>query len=295
MLASDHPEPPPSARKSLSTPRAASFPSTPDTPSGPSDAEMEWDITRPIRLAVEYRHSCHVLMSFITRHGVMRKKRVVGLASIRLNDVEDNAELSRIVPIFATSEVKDAIIAMQAYTDNQRGEATLVRTPTREVPVLGFVSLDFVLRPGVSRAHRKLAKKDLRFKRVYEAWEVDQEVRHGLDDIGTKDFARELRDGSGSEEEESEIEDDMLADGEHERGIAGKKVRRTPSGKSIGGQSAISTSGVSGVSQMDEEDDGNMAGRRAHQKALHRRVSVGFLRLSTLIRLSFRPPPSTDT
>lgn len=254
VLSSDTSDNPSSARNSLSisSPRSPGFPTSPSQPTfieGETDAEMEWDITRPIRLAVEYRHSCSVLISFITRQGVMRKKRVVGLASVRLNDVPDDTDLTRTVPIFATDSVKDAIVAGQAYSEGTEG---LTRTPTRQIPIIGFVSLGFALRPGVSRAHRKLAKKDLRFNRVYEAWEADRDVRSAAS-------AKLEEEGSG--EDESSDDEDIEED---EGG-----VRRTPSGKSV----VSARSGLSGK-DGDSEDEGFMSKRRAHSKALHKRVSL---------------------
>lgn len=256
------------SRPSTSSPRSPGFgPGSAGPPSpgidgaAAEDGEMEWDITRPIRLAVEYRHSCSVLVSFITRHGVMRKKRVVGLASVRLNEVEDNTDLMRTVPIFATSSVKDAIVAGQAYAEVQANKdgVPLVRAPTREVPILGFVSLGLALRPGVSRAHRKLAKKDMRFNKVYEAWEADRDVRKELG-VG-RDTARIDEEDEGSSGEETD------SDGEDEG--AERRVKRTPSGRSVAGASAMSARSVGD----EDSDEGFMSKSRAHQKALHKRVS----------------------
>lgn len=245
---------------------------------GENDGEMEWELARPIRLAVEYRHSCSVLISFITRTGVMRKKRVVGLAAVRLNDVEDWVDISRTVPIFGTASVKDAIAANQNYTDVQAGNLALARLPSRDINIIGFVSVDFRLRPGVSRAHKKLGKKDMRFKRVYEAWEMEREVRAGLSEMSAKDAFRadrpHLRSGAGGaggdddddDEDDDDEENALDEEGSESEDDARKaEIRRTPSGRTT----------ASARRQMDESDDElGISERKAHSQALHKRVSL---------------------
>ena len=244
-------------------------PNSASTVGSNNEAEMEWDLIKPINLAVEYRHSCSALISFVTRTGVMRKKRVIGLASIRLNDVEDWVDVSKTVPIFATSSVKDAIQAYQNYCEVQAGRLSLVRLPERDVDIIGFVSLDFRLRPGVSRAHARLAKKDLRFKRVYEAWELEREVRMGLAEMGSKDAWRadrpHLRDGDDGEEHEEEG-GHSGSDSSDEEGHGEANIRRTASGRT--------TASMLREMEAEDDDDVGMSERRAHSKALHKRVRL---------------------
>ena len=261
-------------------------PSTASTIASDNEAEMEWDLTRPIKLAVEYRHSCSLLISFGTRTGVMRKKKVVGLASVRLNEVEDWHEKSVTVPIFATASVKDAIQAYQNFVDVQENRLSLVRMPERDVDILGFVSLDFRLRPGVSRAHARLAKKDLRFKKVYEAWELEREVRMGLAEMGSRDAWKadrpHLRRHADGEEDEDEAheehgEGEGGSDSSDDEARTPAKIRRTASGRTT----------ASMRREMEAEDDDDdalgMSERRAHSKALHKRVCAHTLTLPQLL------------
>lgn len=235
-------------------------------------AELEWEINRPIRLAVEYRHSCSVIISFVARKR-LKKKKTIGIALIRLSDCEDFREVQRTVPVFGTTDVGHAVKASHRYASLSSADAASAQHETRhvrarpsissqisgpEVPLLGFVSLSFTLHPGVSRAHRKLCKKNLRFKRVYEAWEVSKDIELGLDKVALGDHVKQTKDdlikgkrddreGEGSDESESDLGDE---DEEDDEGLS------------------------------DDEEDPNtetgkfMAERRAHSQALHRRVSV---------------------
>lgn len=247
------------------TPASAQTQFSPGTAMTEDGAEMEWDLTKPIKLAVEYRHSCSVLISFITRHGVMRKKKVIGLASVRLNEVEDWVDNARTVPIFATASVKDAIQAYQNYMDVQEGRLSLVRFPEKDVDVIGFVSLDFCLRPGVSRAHARLAKKDMRFKRVYEAWELEREVRLGLTDLDAKSAWKADRPHlTHGDEDGEEAHGGSASDtSDEERSTA--DIRRTASGRT--------TTSMRREMEAEDEEVG-LSERRAHSKALHKRVRL---------------------
>ena len=232
-------------------------------------AELEWEFNKPIRLAVEYRHSCSLLISFVARKR-LKKRKTIGLALIRLSNCEDFRDVQRTVPIFGTTDAGTAVKASQRYAAlSNLDAAALAQTPPRhvrarasissqrsapEVPLLGFVSLSFTLQPGVSRAHRKLCKKDLRFKRVYESWEVARDIEMGLDKVvagGTvksaKDALKQKADGdeSGSDESASDDHDED----EDEEGLDGGDDDNSETGKF-------------------------MSERRAHSSALHRRVSA---------------------
>ena len=218
--------------------------------------ELDWEITKSIGLAVEYRHSCSLIISFVAR-GRLKKKRTVGLALIRLSDCEDSTDMLRTVPIFGTADVGLAVRASHRYAtmaDNDtvpnprerghvRARPSFSSTKSApEIPLLGFVSVGFILHPGVSRAHKKLCKKDLRFKRVYEAWEVSQDIEQGLDKVHAGDDVRKTKDAVLNREDDDGGDD-------------------------------------SGDSDEEEDDDdgeaseGFMADRKTHKEALHRRVS----------------------
>lgn len=237
-------------------------------------AELEWEINRPIRLAVEYRHSCSVLVSFVARKR-LQKKKTIGLALVRLSDCEDLRDMERVVPIFETTDVGLAVRASQRYANMSKVDAVSVQQETRhvrakpsvssqssaapDVPLIGFVSLTFMLHPGVSRAHRKLCKKDLRFKRVYEAWEVSQDIELGLDKVVTGDVTKKAKDTLLNKRE----------------GGGGES-----SGSEDGNDSDDEVEEEDDQDDLNDDDDSNpetkkyLAERRAHSQALHRRVSL---------------------
>jgi len=223
--------------------------------------ELDWEITKSIGLAVEYRHSCSLIISFVAR-GRLKKKKTVALALIRLSDCQDSTETLRTVPVFGTADVGQAVRASHRYATMPEDDAASVRRDrghvrarpsfsssksAPEIPLLGFVSVAFVLHPGVSRAHRKLCKKDLRFKRVYEAWEVSQDIEMGLDKTKPGDNARQAkdavlhRDDEDEDGESSEESDEDNDDNDDEGGLVA-------------------------------EGKGFMADRKTHKEALHRRV-----------------------
>jgi hypothetical protein len=235
----------------------------------PEDStELDWEITKSIGLAVEYRHSCSLIISFVAR-GRLKKKKTVALALIRLSDCEDSSDMLRTVPIFGTSDVGHAVRASHRYATMTENDAASVRhdrghvrarpsfsssKSAPEIPLLGFVSVGFVLHPGVSRAHRKLCKKDLRFKRVYEAWEISQDIEKGLDKIAPGDNIRRRKDALLESQDGEDDEDKDEGD----------------------------SSGESGDEDEDDQDEGDgtlmsegkafMADRKTHKEALHRRV-----------------------
>jgi hypothetical protein len=276
--------------------------SEPDTPtpkafSFDDQAELEWEIDRPIRLAVEYRHSCSFLVSFVVKGGVLKKKRVLGLASLRLSECADEEEVTRSLPIFATASVQEATSASRIFELMQMGDNGEFASKPRSKPdeevvartkLVGFVSITVKLRPGVSRAHRKLAKRDLRFKHVYEAWEAEREFAVGLDKVEVGDIARRKRDEAiglnrqggeeGGEGEESGSESSGSESEEDEKPEAGGSGELGGKMRRIGSSGARSNrSGQSGRSpgkSGEEDEDGEWfeSERKAHSHALHKRV-----------------------
>jgi hypothetical protein len=228
----------------------------------PEDStELDYEITKPIGLAVEYRHSCSLIISFVA-HGRLKKKRTVALALIRLSNCEDSTDMLRTVPVFGTADVGLAVRASHRYATMTDDDAASVRRDrghvrarpsfsssrsAPEIPLLGFVSVGFILHPGVSRAHKKLCKKDLRFKRVYEAWEVSQDIEMGLDKIHAGDDVKRTKDALLNRDEDDE--GDSSGDSDEEEDDDDVE----------GGPGA--------------EGQGFMADRKTHKEALHRRVS----------------------
>ena len=228
--------------------------------------ELEWEITRPIRLAVEYRHSCSLLVSFVTKSSVLKKKRVIGLASVRLDDCPDGEETNRTVPVFATAEVKEAMLASATYHAlRDGGEPARLAMQAQDVKLMGFVSLSFVLHPGVSRAHRKICKRDMRFRHVYEAWEAAKEVNRDTQHGSVGDIIRSSRFNSPNEDDESS--DGSESEEESDRDQMGRlKHHAAP----VPGQAMIDD-------QNEEDEKGLMPDPQAHKSALHKRVRLSFI------------------
>nr|XP_019044279.1 hypothetical protein I302_07563 [Kwoniella bestiolae CBS 10118]OCF23209.1 hypothetical protein I302_07563 [Kwoniella bestiolae CBS 10118] len=105
------------------------------------------------------------------------------------------------------------------------------------VPLLGYAEVKFKITPGVGRVHRKIAKRDMRFKRVYEVWESEREDSDS--------------EGEGGSESEAESDSDSSSDGDDDEKDGEKK----------------------GLVSDEEEDEmeKKMSERRAHSHALHKR------------------------
>lgn len=223
--------------------------------------ELEWDISTPIGLAVEYRHSCSLIISFVTRGRL--KKKTVGLALIRLSDCEESSNVNRTVPVFGTADVGLAVRASHKYATMSDSDTASVRQErghveardsfssqksAPEIPLLGFVSVGFIMHPGVSRAHRKLCKKDLRFKRVYEAWQVSQDIEQGLDMVVPGDNVRQTKDALLQGHRDDDDDEDGVSSDDSEDSTG---------------------------DGIDSIEDGKrfMGDRKTHSEALHRRVS----------------------
>lgn len=116
-------------------------------------------------LAVEYRHSCSLVIRIYGK-----KRKTYGLALIRLADIADNSEVERTLPIYQTDDVNTAAESESQRLDalRQSGEKFQSGEPT--------VTIRFALYTGISRAHKKLTKKDERLRRVYQAWELAQDL-----------------------------------------------------------------------------------------------------------------------
>lgn len=139
---------------------------------------VSWDISKPVRLAVMYRHSCSVVFSLVQRRKI-KKSKVHALATLRLDDCQDGVETTRKIPVYATASVRDAMRAARMFIDMgvQGGTANTPHGVLRggdipQVELVGFITVTFVLHSGMSRVHHILKKRDLKFRHVYEAWEA---------------------------------------------------------------------------------------------------------------------------
>lgn len=156
-----------------STDATASLLSAAGVNSAHAGIDMSYEITKPIRLAVRYRTSCSVLFSFHTR-GALRKAKIFAIATMRLINCPDSEKTEKVIPVFLTRSTRHAFYAARIFEDYQKAVEMGNASPEmlKEARLVGFIKLSFVLHPGVSRAHRKLAKRDPKFHSVYKAWEA---------------------------------------------------------------------------------------------------------------------------
>lgn len=243
---------------------------TPGTPRSLVDladaTQVAWEIDKPIRLAVEYRHSSSVVISFITRSKVVKKKKVLAIALVRLDKCQDGELCSYTVPVFETSEVKDAIKGNIEWlrgssvpsTPSLQRKSSSSRRISRgsDARVIGYISLDLVVHPGISRAHKKIGKKDLRFARVYEAWESYRDV------VNRRAATRQDKMiWSGNPEVTGEADDVGESDSSSDDGDSDDDhgLKRTTSEREL--------------LEEPEKKEGFFAEQKAHSKALHKKVS----------------------
>lgn len=138
----------------------------------PTSEVLDFQMDRRHRriLAVEYRHSCSLIIRLVDRKGKMKKDLTVGLAILRLADIADNSEAERSLPIYRTDDINEA-----AEREFQRIQAIRVGKEDPESH-LSALTIRIALYTGISRAHKKLTRKNVRLRRVYEAWEMAQDL-----------------------------------------------------------------------------------------------------------------------
>lgn len=157
------------------TPSRGTQRGSPEMSSTPELLDFQVDRRRRRILAVEYRHSCSLIVRIVDRKSKLKKDLTVGLAVLRLADIADNSEIERSLPIYRTDDVNEA-----AEREYQRIEAIKAgkEDPEHHLPV---VTIRIALYTGISRAHKKLTRKDDRLRRVYEAWELAQDLGNGTE------------------------------------------------------------------------------------------------------------------
>ncbi|KAL7418323.1 hypothetical protein Q5752_006781 [Cryptotrichosporon argae] len=263
------------------------------------DLEAQYVLPRPIRLAVQYRHSCSAIITFFTRSGVMRKRKAVAIAILPLSDFGTDGNSSeggpksdggagagggvgttgntdgsacaaeRVVPIFRTSSVPAAVRASQAFRAHQTGGGSVVLRPDEGTTLAGFASVGFELHEGVSRAHCKIARRDLRFAKVVEAWEVGRMLRVADGGVNRDEAPDDEQDGDGEGDgdgyggdggDDDDDDDESDDDDELDATAAGRHARRK-SGESMASKKTIE----------QEDDEAFKKEKWAHSKALHRK------------------------
>lgn len=187
-----------SSKQKSSQCHSLSRPASPASASStPSDVALEWKITRPIRLAVMFRHSCSVVLSLATARR-LKTSKVHALATVRLDDCSDSEEVARTVPVFDTTNIRDAMHAAQAYAAGQH------KDEEGQAKLLGFINIHLIIHPGFSRIHRKFTNKDGKIRGAYETWEATRALTSSAPaEVDTDDDER-----SYSSEEDEDDDDD---------------------------------------------------------------------------------------
>ncbi|OCF32225.1 hypothetical protein I316_06139 [Kwoniella heveanensis BCC8398] len=255
------------------------------TGSTSEEIEMEFDLSpRHVRLAMMYRHSCSLVITFITRSSVLKKKKVLGVGVVRLAQMDDGEGEAR-VGIYGTTDVEKVLRAEQRSseaepklnTEDDRRDAGQLHEPStnssrdrsksisarssrsslslrssrahtrREasdddqssspaaadsIPLLGYANLRWNIIPGIGKVHRKIAKRDLRFAKVYEAWEGCKE-----DDAQRKGKSKSKDKGKGKDTPDRDRQEILFGD----------------------------------IVDSEDEYEKKVSERRAHSHALHKR------------------------
>ncbi|WVQ72521.1 hypothetical protein IAR50_002078 [Cryptococcus sp. DSM 104548] len=227
-------------------------------------------------LAVMYRHSSSIHISILaprSKSRVGRRKRL-GAGMIRLGDVMDGEGKRRVGVWQGGEDEGQGDDEESEYDSDPNGTNGNTSRPTSPSGInttslekthslsrikshmskrssissrrqsrrlLGYLDVGWVLVPGISRAHRRIAKKDMRFGRVFEAWEAGRDLERDLS-------------LSGNIEEEDQ-EDDYDSDEEAFQEGADRKGK---------GKADMS------LDTLDSEM-GEMSEKRAHSHALHKR------------------------
>ncbi|WVR07786.1 hypothetical protein IAU60_004829 [Kwoniella sp. DSM 27419] len=343
-------EPSPASAAAASASRN-SFQSQRDQVDSPSrsiaaeDIEMEFDLSpKHVRLAISYRHSCSLVITFVSRSTVLKKKKVLGMGVVRLPQMKDGEGSIR-VGVWGTTDVARVMRVQDAMDRTERAEAgndgddreegvaglhimspslpsspglevgaekrlsfkrrmsdsrwskgndssSNPGTPTRpratssvrssrsslsirgeQPPLLGIVQLSFNLVPGISKAHRKVAKRDLRFAKVFEAWEASKEVVMGWDKMGEGEKLKREFEGvkqavqsDGESDSDEEDDGDSGSSGDEEEGGEEQASRRE---KKRAEDQLLDRH--RNAEDSEDEEDKQRSERRAHSKALHKR------------------------
>lgn len=170
-------------------------------------------------MAVEYRHSCFLVLRFLRQGKTFKKDEHLGVACLRLHHIPDDSLSEMTVPVYDTADMNEAC---DMALDRERAIMRDEPVPFEDLPQ---VTVTFNLFAGVSRAHAKLAKRNVRLRHVYEAWQC-------VDDIGGHDPAflthfkrHRVQDVGVEPEEESDSHGSISSDDEDIPGRDGEPAR----------------------------------------------------------------------
>ncbi|WVN84973.1 uncharacterized protein L203_100110 [Cryptococcus depauperatus CBS 7841] len=182
-------------------------------------------------LVIMYRHSASLHISLFSRRS-FGKKKLVGVGTIRLGDIPDG-EAQRRIGVWEGARGEDgnweldfegeADNTLDTQTANSpaliqsfnlaRVQSNVSKRSSRSLTspnkrLVGYLNISWIIVPGISKVHQKIAKRDLRFARDYEAWETARDVDQEYLSLSNEMELGEEGDNSKSDGEEENDEEE---------------------------------------------------------------------------------------
>lgn len=127
-----------------------------------------------------------------------------------LTDVDQSPRLNSHPNSLALARVKTS-----TSKRSSRSIASSSRSSSGQHRLIGYIDVSWVLAPGISAIHRKLAKHDLRFAKVFEAWESACDEHYIVHELGDEGNESDSENGEGEntgEHEFADLQDDIVED-----------------------------------------------------------------------------------
>lgn len=127
-----------------------------------------------------------------------------------LTDVDQSPRLNSHPNSLALARVKTS-----TSKRSSRSIASSSRSSSGQHRLIGYIDVSWVLAPGISAIHRKLAKHDLRFAKVFEAWESARDEHYIVHELGDEGNESDSENGEGEntgEHEFADLQDDIVED-----------------------------------------------------------------------------------
>ncbi|OXC70676.1 hypothetical protein AYX13_00655 [Cryptococcus neoformans] len=125
-------------------------------------------------------------------------------------DVDQSPRLTSHPSSLALARVKTSMSKRSS-----RSIASSSRSSPGQHRLIGYIDVSWVLAPGISAIHRKLTKHDLRFAKVFEAWESARDEHHIVHELGDEGNESDSENGEGEntgEREFADLQDDTVED-----------------------------------------------------------------------------------
>lgn len=125
-------------------------------------------------------------------------------------DVDQSPRLTSHPSSLALARVKTSMSKRSS-----RSIASSSRSSPGQHRLIGYIDVSWVLAPGISAIHRKLTKHDLRFAKVFEAWESARDEHYIVHELGDEGNESDSENGEGEdtgEREFADLQDDIVED-----------------------------------------------------------------------------------